>query len=231
MHGGRLLPRVGRRLLASAKPVDKPASEVTTTSGGGEVEVKVWGQTLELPEVTREEAQEAFLDATSPARALTPPVAKAVEARDDMLNDRFNYVKTNMNPAAQYVVMGSKGAVAPAAVGQASFLMGTAVVALAGVVGVAYVVTQWDVRSGKELGDKLREKGEARRKALERSSSARLVRSISQHAEESVQQNVDMVRRPTQHMGQHLNESLKGMHATQPARTPKAPPGPPPPAS
>ncbi len=173
--------------------------------------MKVWGQTLDLPAVTKEQAQDAFLDATDPVRGLTPPTAVAVEARDDMLKDRFNYVGKHLNPDAQYVTMGKEGAVAPQAIGQGSFLIGSLVVLLGAIGGVVYVRTQWGVTSPKELGDRLREKGAAKREGLERSNTAHLVRSISQTADTTVKANVEVVRRPTQQMGAHFNESFKGV--------------------
>jgi len=176
----------------------------------GEV-VKTWGNSVELPAVTKEEAQEAYLDTTSATRALTPPVGVAVAARDDMLKDRFNYVANNLNPSSQYVVMGGEGAVAPAAIGQGSFLIAGFCVLLGAVGSVVYVRTQWGVKSPKELGDRLREKGAAKREALERSKSASLVRTISSTAETSVKENVDLVRRPSQHVGAHFTESFKGV--------------------
>ena len=172
--------------------------------------IKTWGNSVELPAVTKEEAQEAYLDTTSATRALTPPVGVAVAARDDMLKDRFNYVANNLNPSSQYVVMGGKGAVAPAAIGQGSFLIAGLCVLLGAVGSVVYVRTQWGVKSPKELGDRLREKGAAKREALERSKSASLVRTISSTAETSVKENVDLVRRPSQHVGAHFTESFKG---------------------
>ena len=70
--------------------------------------VKTWGSNLDLPAVSQKEAQEAYLEATDVTRAMMPPVSQAVAARDDMLNDRFNYVAEHVtNPAAQYVVMGA----------------------------------------------------------------------------------------------------------------------------
>ena len=188
---------------------DAPSTEVLRR---GDTEVKVWGSSLELQEVTPKEAQEAYLDATDPTRALTPPTAEAVKARDDMLKDRFTYVQTHVNnPAAQYVVMGKTGSVAPESISQGSFIIATLVVLMGAVGAVVYVRTQWGVTSGKELGDRLRERGAAKKEALERSQSATLMRSISQTAELSVKENVDVVRRPSQQLGLHLNESFKGV--------------------
>ena len=48
------------------------------------------------------------------------------------------------------------------------------------------------VSSAKEFGDRLRDKGAARREALERSTSANLVRSVSARAEATVKENVDI---------------------------------------
>ena len=66
------------------------------------------------------------------------------------------------------------------------------------------------VSSAKEFGDRLRDKGAARREVLERSKSANLVRSVSARAEASVKENVDIVRRPSQQLGSHLDTSFKG---------------------
>lgn len=107
--------------------------------------------------------------------------------------------------------MGGKGAVAPAAIGQGSFLIAGLVVLLGGIGTVVYIRTQWGVSSPKELGDRLREKGAAKREALERSTSANLIRSVSSKAENTVKENVELVRRPSQAMGEHLNESFKGV--------------------
>eukprot|EP00322_Chrysochromulina_rotalis_P006638 CAMPEP_0115851962 /NCGR_PEP_ID=MMETSP0287-20121206/12749_1 /TAXON_ID=412157 /ORGANISM="Chrysochromulina rotalis, Strain UIO044" /LENGTH=261 /DNA_ID=CAMNT_0003306005 /DNA_START=17 /DNA_END=802 /DNA_ORIENTATION=- len=176
----------------------------------GEV-VKTWGTSVDLPEVTKKEAEDAFLDATSVTRSMKPAIQEAVAARDDMLKDRFNYVSKNLNSDAQYVVMGGKGKVAPAAVGQASFLFAGLVVLLGAIGTVVYIKTQWGVGSAKELGDRLRERGAARKDALERSTSARLVRTVSSQAEQSVKSNVDIVRRPSQQLGEHFQESFKGV--------------------
>ena len=126
--------------------------------------IKTWGQGIDLPAVSEKEAQEAYLDATSVTRSMKPAIQEAVAARDDMLKDRFNYVSKNLNPASQYVVMGGKdAAVAPAAIGQGSFLIAGFIVLLGGIASVVYVKTQWGVASPKEFGDRLREKGAARR--------------------------------------------------------------------
>jgi len=114
----------------------------------GEV-VKTWGTSVDLPEVTKKEAEDAFLDATSVTRSMKPAIQEAVAARDDMLKDRFNYVSKNLNSDAQYVVMGGKGKVAPAAVGQASFLFAGLVVLLGAIGTVVYIKTQWGVGSAK----------------------------------------------------------------------------------
>jgi len=189
------------------------ATEVTTevlTNSRGEV-VKTWGSGVDLPAVTKEEAEEKFLDTTSVARALTPPVATAVAARDDMLKDRFNYVSNNLNSSSQYIVMGSKGAVAPAAIGQGSFIIAGICVLLGAIGSVVYVRTQWGVKSPKELGDRLREKGAERKERMESSGGANLVRTLSSQAEKSVKENVELVRRPSQDLGSHLNTSFKGV--------------------
>jgi hypothetical protein len=178
--------------------------------------VKNWGTSVELPAVTKEEAQEAYLEATSPTRALTPPVATAVAARDDMLKDRFNYVSKNLNPDAQYVVMGGKGKVAPAAVGQTSFLIAGVCVLLGAIGGVVYIKSQWGVSNPKELGDRLRERGAEKRAVLERSNTAHLVRTVSQNAEGVVKKNVELVRTPSQQLGQHFGETFKGAPGRRP---------------
>ena len=66
------------------------------------------------------------------------------------------------------------------------------------------------VSSAKEFGDRLRDKGAKRREALERSTSANLVRSVSSRAEATVKENVEIVRRPSQQLGSHLDTSFKG---------------------
>ena len=130
-------------------------------------QVKHWGSALELPEVTKEQAEEKFLDTTDVRRAIIPPTGLAVQARDDMMADRFNYVSANLNPDSQYVVMGKKGAIAPAQVSQGGFLLGTLCVVMGGITTAVYVKTQWGVSTPLELGDRLREKGAARREAME----------------------------------------------------------------
>ena len=45
----------------------------------------------------------------------------------------------------------------------------------------------------------------------ERSTSANMVRRVSQQAETSVKDNVELVRRPSQHLGKHFDESFKGV--------------------
>lgn len=105
-----IAPRV-RTLCAQAKSTggtgDKAVAERPYERDG--VVVKNYGSGLVLPEVSKEQAENSFLEATDVKRAMTPPVSVAVEARDDMLKDRFNYVSTNLNPAARYVVMGQDG--------------------------------------------------------------------------------------------------------------------------
>lgn len=106
-----VVPRL-RTLCTPAKPADgtgdgKAVAEKPFERDG--VVVKNYGSGLVLPEVTKEQVENSFLEATDVKRALTPPMSVAVEARDDMLKDRFNYVSTNLNPAATYVVMGQDG--------------------------------------------------------------------------------------------------------------------------
>ena len=176
--------------------------------------VKTWGETVELPAVTKEEAQKAYLAATDVATAMKPAVQEAVQARDDMLKDRFNYVSKHVN-SNQYIVAGGKK-VAPAAIGQGSFLIAGFCVLLGAIGTVVYVKTQvhtarerrtsnrvrvsltasvpaqWGVNSALELGDRLRERGAQRKETLERSNSAKLVRSLSSQAESTVKENVDL---------------------------------------
>jgi len=192
---------VGSKDVVEAEPLKNDRGEL----------VKNWGSSVELPAVTKEEAQDAFLDATSLTRSMKPAIQEAVAARDDMLKDRFNYVATNLNPEAQYVVMGGKGAVAPAAVGQGSMLIAGLIVLLGAVGTVVYIKTQWQVGSAKELGDRLRERGAKRKEALERSTSANLVRTLSNQAEATVKENVELVRRPSQQLGSHFQDSFKGV--------------------
>jgi len=204
-----------RSLSSTTATTSGPASssavtEAPLTNERGEV-IKHWGDSVELPAVSKQQAQEAYLEATDVTRAMTPPVATAVAARDDMLHDRFNYVATNLNPAAQYVVMGKQGTVAPAAVGQGAFLMGGFIVLMGAIASVVYVKTQWGVSNAKELGDRLREKGAEKRATLERSTTANLVRSVSSRAETSVKENVELVRRPSQELGSHFQKSFKGV--------------------
>ena len=71
------------------------AAEPTTTNRNKDgVATYTYGESLHLPEVTKEQAENAYLDATDVKRAMTPPISVAVEARDDMLKDRFNYVSS-----------------------------------------------------------------------------------------------------------------------------------------
>ena len=79
---------------SSASADDAVATEVKRDERG--IEVKNWGSSLELPEVSKEVAQERFLDTTDVKRALKPAIKEAVEARDDMLRDRFNYVDKHL---------------------------------------------------------------------------------------------------------------------------------------
>ena len=198
--------------------------------------MKTWGETVELPAVTKEEAQKAYLAATDVATAMKPAVQEAVQARDDMLKDRFNYVSKHVNQT-QYIVAGGKK-VAPAGISGASFAIAGFCVLLGAIGTVVYVKTQvrvcvcvahtqartvaisthsrtlclqWGVNSALELGDRLRAKGAERKEVLERSNSAKLVRSVSSKAESTVKENIDLVRRPSQQMGAHFNESFKGV--------------------
>ena len=89
------------RALCTQKPAAPPAgssgkevaAEPTTTNRNKDgVATYNYGESLNLPEVTKEQAENAYLEATDVTRAMTPPISVAVEARDDMLKDRFNYV-------------------------------------------------------------------------------------------------------------------------------------------
>ena len=102
--------------------------------------VKTWGETVELPAVTKEEAQKAYLAATDVATAMKPAVQEAVQARDDMLKDRFNYVSKHVNQT-QYIVAGGKK-VAPAGISGASFAIAGFCVLLGAIGTVVYVKTQ-----------------------------------------------------------------------------------------
>ncbi|KAL3914108.1 MAG: hypothetical protein SGPRY_007739 [Prymnesium sp.] len=201
--------RVLHRPLSS--DADQKSIERAETSKGAEVSKKVWGSALELKEVSKEEAEEKFLDVTDLKRTLMPPTAVAVSARDDMLNDRFNYVSTHLSGENAYIVAGKQGSIAPAAVGQSGMALASLCVVMGAITAVVYIKTQWGVTSAKDLGDKLREKGAARREALESSGTVGLVRSISANAETAVKDNVDIVRRPSQQMGEHFEKSFKGV--------------------
>lgn len=198
-------PRRGLSDAGDAKQVEKaaPQNQIDTK--------KVWGSTLELKEFTKEQANEKYLEVTDIKRTLMPPTAEAVKARDDMLNDRFNYVSTHLSNENAYIVAGKHGSVAPAAVGQTGMAVATLCVLLGAIASVVYVKNSWGVSSAKDLGDKLREKGAARREALEGSGTVRLVRTVSANAETAVKSNVELVRRPSQQVGEHLEKSLKGI--------------------
>jgi hypothetical protein len=84
------------------------------------------------------------------------------------------------------------------------------IVLVGGIIGAVYIKKEWKLESGKDLGDRLREKGATRRQALETSGAIMLVRTISQTADRTVKSNVDMIRRPSQHLGTHLNDSFQG---------------------
>ena len=92
-----MAPRL--RALCTQKPATagstgkEVAAEPTTTNRNKDgVATYNYGESLNLPEVTKEQAENAYLEATDVKRAMTPPISVAVEARDDMLKDRFNYV-------------------------------------------------------------------------------------------------------------------------------------------
>ena len=214
-----MAPRL--RALCTQKPAaagstgKEVAAEPTTTNRNKDgVATYTYGESLNLPEVTKEQAENAYLDATDVKRAMTPPISVAVEARDDMLKDRFNYVSKHVN-SNQYIVAGGKK-VAPAAIGQGSFLIAGFCVLLGAIGTVVYVKTQvhaarerrtsrrvrvsltasvpaqWGVNSALELGDRLRERGAQRKETLDGSNSAKLVRSLSSQAESTVKENVDL---------------------------------------
>ena len=95
------------RALCTQKPAAPPAgssgkevaAEPTTTNRNKDgVATYNYGESLNLPEVTKEQAENAYLEATDVTRAMTPPISVAVEARDDMLKDRFNYVGVPPRP-------------------------------------------------------------------------------------------------------------------------------------
>ena len=127
-----------------------------------------------------------------------------------MTKDRVNYVSTNLRPEAQYIVPGKSGAVAPVAVSQGALGMASLIVLCGGLLGAVYIKKEWKVSSAKELGDALRARGAARREAIEASSATSLVPSISQTADTTVKENVELLRRPSQQLGSHFNESFQG---------------------
>ena len=142
-----MAPRL--RALCTQKPATagstgkEVAAEPTTTNRNKDgVATYNYGESLNLPEVTKEQAENAYLEATDVKRAMTPPISVAVEARDDMLKDRFNYVASmptrpeprtrrqsprqacssrvralpwtdNLNPANRAIYAGADGAVEP----------------------------------------------------------------------------------------------------------------------
>ena len=105
------------RTLCTQKPAvgstsKEVAAEPTYKNKDG-VATYNYGESLNLPEVTKEQAENAYLEATDVKRAMTPPISVAVEARDDMLKDRFNYVANNLNPNTRAIYAGADGAVEP----------------------------------------------------------------------------------------------------------------------
>ena len=142
-----MAPRL--RALCTQKPATagstgkEVAAEPTTTNRNKDgVATYNYGESLNLPEVTKEQAENAYLEATDVKRAMTPPISVAVEARDDMLKDRFTYVASmptrpeprtrrqsprqacssrvralpwtdNLNPANRAIYAGADGAVEP----------------------------------------------------------------------------------------------------------------------
>jgi len=222
----RVLPSLRQLSAPAEKPAAKPedkelqvsssrtASDIATSTGGKTqdgVDVKVWGYgALELPEVSKKDANEAFLDVTDVKRAVQPDMKLVHKARDEMGKDRFNYLATNFNPAAQYIVPGSKGNVAPAMVSQAGLAAATMIVLLGAITATVYIKKSWGVGSMKEFGDVLREKGAARKESMEASKSINLVRTISQSADGAVKANVDIIRRPSSNVGASLTDTFKG---------------------
>uniref|UniRef100_A0A7S0J2K5 Uncharacterized protein n=1 Tax=Calcidiscus leptoporus TaxID=127549 RepID=A0A7S0J2K5_9EUKA len=196
--------------VAKRNRVDDTALDTVQPLKRDGIEVKVWGSNLELPEVSKKQAEDSYLDATDVTRAITPPTGLVNKTRDDFSKDRFNYVAANLNPASQYVVMGGKGKVAPVAVSQGAIAIASLLVLMSAVTAVLYIKKEWKVNSLKELGDRLREKGSARRESIESASAARLVRSISQTADTTVKANVDLIRRPTQHAAESLTSTFQG---------------------
>jgi len=212
-----ITPRL--RALCTQKPAAPPAgssgkevaAEPTTTNRNKDgVATYNYGESLNLPEVTKEQAENAYLEATDVTRAMTPPISVAVEARDDMLKDRFNYVANNLNPANRAIYAGADGAVEPESISGMSFLIASGLVLMAGITGVVYIRTQWGVTSPMELGNKLREKGAKQKEAMEAGGTVRLVRTISQTADTTVKANVELVRHPTHQMGAHFSDTFKG---------------------
>ena len=107
--------------------------------------------------------------------------------------------------------MGQDGkTVAPDAISGSAFAIAGALVMMAGITGVVYLRTQWGVTSPKDLGDKLRERGAARKEALEQGSAAKLVRTFSASAEQGVKANVDLVRAPSHQLGEHFKDTFQG---------------------
>ena len=203
------------RALCTQKPAEKPpdGKEVTAAPkhrNKDGVATYNYGSGLQLPEVTKEQAENAYLEATDFTRAMTPPISVAVEARDDMLKDRFNYVAKNLNPKLTAVYAGADGSVAPESISSQSFAIASALVMMAGITVVVYIRTQWGVTSAKELGDKLREKGAKQKETLEAGNAVNLVRRISQTADTTVKANVELVRNPTHNMGAHFSDTFKG---------------------
>uniref|UniRef100_A0A7S4FCL0 Uncharacterized protein n=1 Tax=Chrysotila carterae TaxID=13221 RepID=A0A7S4FCL0_CHRCT len=186
------------------------AAPPTTSKRADGLDVKVWGNNLELPKVTEQQARESYLDATSVTRAITPPTSLTRQAREDIGKERFNYVAEHMNPASQYVVMGKKGAVAPGAVSQSAILIASLLVLMSAITAGIYIKKEYKVNSMLELGDKLRERGAARRLAIENSGATSLARSFSQNADSTVKAHVDLVRRPTQQAGESLTATFNG---------------------
>ena len=106
------------RALCTQKPAEpKPSGKEVSTEpkyrNKDGIATYNYGSGVNLPEVTKEQAENAYLEATDVRRAMTPPIAVAVEARDDMLKDRFNYVAKNLNPKTRAIYAGADGAVEP----------------------------------------------------------------------------------------------------------------------
>ena len=67
--------------------------------------------------------------------------------------------------------------------------------------------------------------GAARREEMEKSGTVHLARTLSRNMDATVKENVEIVRRPSQQMGEHFQESFKGVVRKRPgAEAPKPEP-------